>query len=377
MTMRNIYISISISILLITIINGCKVNGQPEEISYRALDSFKRIDPPPGIGKNGPFSNAEFTTAYQDNNDNIWLGSEVGLYVFDGNEFIHFQIDEKYPTLLITSIDEDIHGNIWIGTERGIYWMNGNSFYPLQIPKPEGTKHFISDLIKDTLVTKLMFDKKGDLWYGIENGGLWRYNGKEYYQYKPRFGNWDLVGQRDSIEGSIEGHVQELFEDKEGRIWVSFHGTHPSISYYENETFHPVNTASLSDQSIYSIKQDKKGKIWMDSKVDGLLYLQNEKLVHLKSSKSPDTSSAFGLVIDPLNNIWATHFIASPVSEKTYIGVRKFDGVKYHDVIDRRITNEQMVPLLADRDGNIWLRGIGFKLFVHNGSETINCISGV
>ena len=61
-----------------------------------------------------------------DNPNKIWLATDVGLSLFDGNQkFEHFN-DPSSPIMSFQAIEQDNHNNLWIGTDKGIKSFNTN-----------------------------------------------------------------------------------------------------------------------------------------------------------------------------------------------------------------------------------------------------------
>ncbi len=63
------------------------------------------------------------TCVFQDSLGFLWIGTEVGLYRYDGYRFRQYTIDlndsSAISDLWVTDIDEDHRGNLWIGTYGG------------------------------------------------------------------------------------------------------------------------------------------------------------------------------------------------------------------------------------------------------------------
>jgi len=68
-------------------------------------------------------------TLFIDSKDQMWIGSEAGLNLFDfkTNTFIRFSEEEGYPIRAIHSIGEDKLGNLWLGTTAGLIKFDPNS----------------------------------------------------------------------------------------------------------------------------------------------------------------------------------------------------------------------------------------------------------
>ena len=67
----------------------------------------------------------------------------------------------------------------------------------------------------------ILQDKAGNLWFGTTENGLYKYDGKSFTQY--------LVA-----DGLNSNSVYTLFEDKDGKIWI---GTEAGLCLYDGKTF--------------------------------------------------------------------------------------------------------------------------------------------
>ena len=52
----------------------------------------------------------------EDSHGNIWIGTNGGVSMYDGETFTHFTQKEGLSNNAVFSILEDSHGNIWFGT---------------------------------------------------------------------------------------------------------------------------------------------------------------------------------------------------------------------------------------------------------------------
>lgn len=111
---------------------------------------------------------ASVLALFVDGNDSLWVGTNEGIVIYDGNEVSHLTQKDGLACDLVTSICQRTEGIIYIGTEGGgICSYDGQVVQTLQIPGEHG-----SNVIHDVLV-----DQDGILWAGTENGLV---------QYTPR-----------------------------------------------------------------------------------------------------------------------------------------------------------------------------------------------
>lgn len=124
-------------------------------------------------GNQGHLSDDRVKTLYKDKAENIWVGTQHGLNLYDKkmNTFEYFvnnptdsnSISENY----ILSIHEDKHNNLWVGTSFGINLMNrqNNTF-----------KTFTTaDGLAGNFIKGILEDSEGHLWISTNNG-LSRFN---------------------------------------------------------------------------------------------------------------------------------------------------------------------------------------------------------
>ena len=64
-------------------------------------------------------------TIFADNEENIWIGTNIGLNIIKANgEILKYDQSQGLINNTINTITEDTNGNIWIGTNGGAQWFN-------------------------------------------------------------------------------------------------------------------------------------------------------------------------------------------------------------------------------------------------------------
>ena len=97
----------------------------------------------------------------------------------------------------ISCIDQDKEGNLWIGHLNGASKFDGNSF----------ANYGSADGFSNKRVWAILCDSKGFIWFGTDGDGLFRFDGKNWLQFKE-----NAVPGDDFTEGF-------LYEDTRGNIW--------------------------------------------------------------------------------------------------------------------------------------------------------------
>ncbi len=138
------------------------------------------------VGLNGTTENLHIRSLMEDSKGNLWIGnncgggnSGIGIIKFDGKNFIPFtkqhQVrteDTKGNSLdKVFSIAEDSSGNIWFGTnESGVWRYDGHSL-----------KNYTQLDGLDSGITWIIYrSKSGELWFGGGPNGVYRFTGKSF-----------------------------------------------------------------------------------------------------------------------------------------------------------------------------------------------------
>lgn len=129
------------------------------------------FDQPEAIRKAG-ITDVHFV--FRDSRKLMWIGTENGLYRFDGTNIIYLRHQPgdigSIPNSSIITIAEDRSGHIWLGTKGGIARMDPYSFR-CKVYRAEQQQ------LSSNFDNRLMIDSAGTIWSGNPLG-LDRYNEK-------------------------------------------------------------------------------------------------------------------------------------------------------------------------------------------------------
>ncbi len=72
---------------------------------------------------------ADFRCGMRDKKGRLWFGTYwKGVYRYDGNSFTNFTEKDGLQNNKVLSILEDNDGNIWLGTDEGVCRYDGRTF---------------------------------------------------------------------------------------------------------------------------------------------------------------------------------------------------------------------------------------------------------
>ena len=181
----------------------------------------------------------------QARNGNILIASYLGVFRYDGTSFTNISSEISSPRFSsFWDVLEDRKGNLWFGTrDSGVYYYNGKSF-----------QHFTTkDGLGSNSALHIYEDRAGNIWFGT-GGGASRYDGKSFRNFTTK-------------EGLSNNALTTIMEDKTGKLWF---GTRGEACFYDGKTFTVFkNKDGKAFNNVWSIIEDKKGNIWFGD-VDGL-----------------------------------------------------------------------------------------------------------
>ncbi len=325
------------------------------DVSQYAHDAWK-ID-------NG-FTNSVINAIAQTPDGYLWLGTELGLYRFDGRKSVqwHPPAGQNLPSNWIFSLLAARDGTLWIGTYEGLAsWKDGKltqysqlaGRYIYQILEDrEGVVWASAPSITigklcairnsavqcsgdDGILGRGAFgmyeDGKGNLWVGVKDG-VWR--------WKPGPPKFYPLG------GELNG-IHSFGEDSDGTLLVGWKGTINRFVDGKTQTY-PLqgSTRQLQTGTIKSIIRDRQGGMWIGTIDRGLVHVHNGKADTFTASDGLSGQIVVDLFEDREGNIWVA----------TSGGLDRFhDSAITTYTIKQGLSSDFVNSVLADSNGNVWL----------------------
>ena len=118
---------------------------------------------------------------FQDKAGNIWFSTTgAGTIRFDGKFFTHITTIDQSNNNSITALLEDKQRNIWFAAANGIYRYDGKIFTHIPTESADNTiqTSTLNTFAKRTSLSVIsaMREKKGNIWFGTETSGIYRYD---------------------------------------------------------------------------------------------------------------------------------------------------------------------------------------------------------
>ncbi len=198
----------------------------------------------PYLTDKGPANNYVYAMV-RDHLGNIWIGTdEGGLNKFTAHTVKTYKKADGLADDWIPAVIEDRAHDIWVGTFAGVSRLHKGKF----------TNYGTREGLSSNRIWAIHQDYQGNLWFGTDAGLSLLRGGK--------FINYDL--QATSHDGPGMGSVTVIYEDADHVLWVGTYGA--GLKRFQNGRFASITMhEGLSDDSIWSIREDDRGNFWMSS----------------------------------------------------------------------------------------------------------------
>lgn len=299
----------------------------------------------------------------------LWLGSEFGLFRFDGLHAVLWQppagqqLPQKPYSLLVTR-----DGTLWIGTFGGLVSWNGNKLTEY----PGIGKNFVTSLLEDhegtvwvgilagssespagrlcaiqsgraecylqggafgTFVWSLFEDGSGELWAAAESG-LWRWKPGAPTRYA-------TPGVR----------IDDLSKTDDGRVLIAIRERGLKQFSGAKLATYPIRSARnpnvlLSDRYVDSNKllRDRDGGIWIGTHDRGIFHLHQGRTDVFTTSDGLSGDIICSLFEDREGNVWVG----------TTRGIDRFRELPVNTTSIKRGLSDTN-SLVAATDGSVWV----------------------
>jgi ligand-binding sensor domain-containing protein len=256
----------------------------------------------------------------EDRNGALWVGTGRGLERYRDGSFVTATSAEGLPNEQIMSIATRRAGGLWVLDGRGVLSIYENGSGRLADP---GTT------IAGDGMLGMVETEDGSLWVG--GATHQRYRGGRWDHYPNPHGEIEVIvpdgsglllaeteGDGTSTiwhfeEGSFSpmplavplAHVQRLFRDRSGRLWISSGGS-GLVREGPSGAIHVFRASDgLPNDIVYGIDQDAAGDVWVATR-GGLARIRGDVVASLAGAPEVPRHSPVHLQEDGLGYLWAT-----------------------------------------------------------------------
>jgi diguanylate cyclase (GGDEF)-like protein len=181
----------------------------------------------------------------QDHTGFIWVGTENGLFRYDGHQFVAFHRDRSLPDLMINTLHETADGVLWIGSSAGLFRLQGDLILPA-LPAMPWEVHY-----RDTLAS----GQHGRLFAATTHGLL--IGDPPQAPGGPR--GFHFYANPQLAPGTA---VYSVYVDAEDALWFSYGMQLYRLKNSQLQAFGIPE--GVPSQSWKSIREDRTGTLWLN-----------------------------------------------------------------------------------------------------------------
>ncbi len=292
--------------------------------------------------------NQNATVMLQDREGFLWVGTEGGLYRYDGQHFT-FMVDTNGASLgEPRSLHQDSQGILWVGTLEGLFRREGTAFVPVTSGVPKGR------------IESIVNGPAGSIWISGPEGPF-------------------VLGEQDRAQplpGWPGGDCSTLLADPQhsviwlGGVQATSAGIASTVYRWENGQFTPMTWPSKHGERIWALRKDAKDRLWARSSTHLWVLAPGESAFKSRFPQLPPSSWP-NLGLDADGSLWIG----------TNNGLARVDGQE-----QLTLYQQEILPLRAilvvffDREGTLWLGAAGLYrrtgrglMFLHSTEEGLPC----
>ncbi|MEZ5354196.1 MAG: ATP-binding protein [Bryobacteraceae bacterium] len=289
-------------------------------------------------GQSDGLANLSVECLYQDRDGFLWVGTQNGLFRYNGRRFQDYGRERGLVGNYIQSLHQSADGALWVGTDLGVFRLTNGQFEPAGVPLPASGKMFFKNGIGS--------DSRGVVYAAVDQGVAVVSAGRD------RRVTMAMLPPDAS-------RLHSLFVDEQDRVWM---GCGERLCRLEQSGEKPVIVRAAADAQL-------PGGPWevIASDGSGNLYIRSEKrcFVHRAGAAEGGPARGWEDLGDPPELITDRRAAIVFDSQGTPIltsrdGLAMLHGGKWVQVgVAQGVATRAAGALLVDREGGVWIGTVG------------------
>ena len=282
-------------------------------------------------GEEEGLQNLAVQVLLQDRAGFLWVGTQNGLFRYDGSRFKGFGKQDGLPGARIESMHESVDGTLWVGTRTGIARYTGGHFetVPINVAQGIASREGIAS------------DASGELYLATERGLVVGSRAGSQFRFT-------RIEQPAQVDGD---GASSVYVDGTGAVW---YGCANSLCRLENGAGRETGSAmGLPRDHWDAILGDLDGNLWVRS--DTSLYFRASGAQRFEARKglADSTNTNPTLALDPAGRLLVP----------TYRGLARQNGDGWELIeAQQGLTSNDISAVMQDREGSIWIGLLGSGL---------------
>lgn len=282
-------------------------------------------------GEEEGLQNLAVQVVHQDRAGFLWVGTQNGLFRYDGNRFVGFGRGEGLPGSRIESLHESVDGTLWVGTPTGVARRVGDKFVTIGSALARGV----------TGREAMASDRDGRVYLATPNGLVIGSPAADNIAFR-------LVAPPPRAS---DPWVSSVFVDGSGSVW---YGCGFSLCLLNQGEANDIGTEQgLPRERWDAILGDLDGNLWVRSEQSLQIRLSGARRFQPRPGLARSTNTYPTLALDPLGRLL--------VPTDNGLARQSAQGWDMVDSADGLTTND-ISAVMQDREGSVWLGLLGSGL---------------
>jgi len=306
----------------------------------------------------------EVKAIYVDNNDNVWIGTNNGLALFNTEReiFTIFRHDPANRKSLVAdyvySINQLNDGRLYVGTDRGgvsildirqSMFVDPNNVSLHNITYSDDNRGFSHPTIHSVYQ-----DSFNNIWFATYGGGV------NFISHDPPFFNTWSYSPIPTIDNRLSNPIAwGLCTDKDDRVWVGTDGG--GINVYENGKRIELinkNNGILKDNTFLAAIKDTENNLWFGTYRGGIYRYDDEKKALNRFDIKDFILDIRCFYEDDEKNMWIG------VSNGLYRYDMKSRQGELYSTANSDLPDNFIRAITKDNNGNLWIGFFGEGLCI-------------
>ncbi len=212
----------------------------------------------------------------QDHAGAVWMGADSHLSRYAEGKLDNFDLkDERGIGIHAQALFEDSTGRFWVGQYAGVGWIANNRY-----------NH--AGFFSTRAVLAIHEDRRGDLWFGTENG-LFKCKAGDCTEYN-------------TGHGLPDKNVKAIHEDRQGALWI---GTYGGLARLMDGKFTSwTEREGLASNRVRYIHEDAEGTFWIGTYDGGLSRFRDGRFTNYNLQNGLYNNGVFQILEDARGSFW-------------------------------------------------------------------------
>lgn len=285
-----------------------------------------------------------------DPSGDLWVGSDGGLFRFDGTAFVPYDTPLGLPSETVRGLAIDPSGRLWVSLDRGLFVGGAAGFEPVRTQDgPVLTDHRMPIAFLDEGRVLIVFKAHVQELHRAPGAKLW--------QSRPLFSSGQLQATPEL------GKVVSLFNEPNGTLWL---GCGKKICSISNDAVRTRDATDGVPEGAYgAFLVDHTGHLWVRSETHLLARAPGatEFVVN-----DPPHAHLESRVVDPMLTLDAKGRLLT----RTAPGVARWDGARWQEFsTDNGLADAVVAKAQVDQEGSLWLSPLGLGIWRWRGYDNV------